>query len=157
MGFMVGLALCSVPALARYRLTVNVGQSLPGRLYACHALAPEDGLPRGVVVLYVPPARVQATVRRLAPQADLRRPWLKQVAAISGDEVCWHAAALVVNQVSIAPLPLLQPYALAVPETCTILAPEEVLPLGSAPNSFDGRYTGPLTREELTAVCTALF
>jgi type IV secretory pathway protease TraF len=153
----LGLA-CTVGAcLQEYHFTVNVGQSLKGSLYACQTLQAADHLQRGMVVYYRPPVRVQATLRRIAPGADLRLGWLKEIAAVSGDEVCWDEGHILVNHQVKGELPLLTDYPLTVPQACHALHEDEVLTLGTAARSFDGRYTGPLKREELTDVCYALF
>jgi type IV secretory pathway protease TraF len=153
----LGIACAVGACLHDYHLTVNAGQSLAGSLYACQPLRATAHLRRGMVVYYWPPARVQATIRRVAPGADLRLGWLKELAAVGGDEVCWEAGQIVVNHQITGALPLLTDYPLTVAETCLVLAPDEVLPLGTAGRSFDGRYTGPLKREELTDVCYVLF
>lgn len=143
--------------LRRYHLTLNVGHSLPGQLYACRALQADDVLTQGMVVYYVPPARVQATIRQIAPGADLRLGWLKRIAAQAGDEVCWADGHVLVNQEVRGELPLLQDYPLPVLRTCQALGTEEVLTMGVDTRSFDGRYTGPITREEVQDVCYVLW
>jgi type IV secretory pathway protease TraF len=134
-----------------------VGQSLAGSLYACQTLQTADRLQRGMVVYYRPPGRVQATLRRIAPGADLRLGWLKEIAAVGGDEICWDEGHILVNHQVKGALPLLDDYPLTAPQACHALREDEVLTLGTAPRSFDGRYTGPITREEVTNVCYALF
>ena len=117
-----------------------------------------EPLPRGTIVYYHPPASVEAVLQRIAPGVDVRRGWLKQVAATAGDEVCWEHEHIVVNQWRVGFLPLLHRYPLTVPSgTCQILHQDEVLTMGTHAWSFDGRYTGAMTREEITDVCTALF
>jgi type IV secretory pathway protease TraF len=154
----LGIACAVTACLHEYHLAVNVGQSLAGSLYACQTLQAADRLQRGMVVYYLPPMRVQATLRRIAPGADLRLGWLKEIAAVGGDDVCWDEEHILVNHQVKGTLPLLADYPLSVPSgTCHILREEEVLPMGTAARSFDGRYTGPLMRQEIADVCIALF
>jgi type IV secretory pathway protease TraF len=116
----------------------------------------EEPLGRGAVVQYAAPARVQATVRRIAPRADLRLPWLKEVGAVQGDEVCWEPETLRINGAVVGLFPLRQAYPLPHDTGCAMLGPDEVLPLGTAARSFDGRYTGTLHRKEIQSVCVRL-
>jgi type IV secretory pathway protease TraF len=143
--------------LHRYHLTLNVGHSLAGSLYACRALGAAEVLHQGDIVYYVPPDRVRETIRQVAPQADLRLGWLKQVAATGGDQVCWEGGQLLLNQQGRGKLHLLHEYALPIASGCQVLREGDVLTMGTAERSFDGRYFGPVTRREIQDVCTVLF
>jgi type IV secretory pathway protease TraF len=158
-GLLSGCYLCTVVLLGipRYHLTVNIGQSMPGRLYACRPLTSQEALQHGDVVYFPPPSQVVETLHRIAPGVDVHRGWLKQIAATPGDEVCWEGGHLLVNQQIRGALPLLHDYPLTVPKTCQVVGKKEVLTLGVAVRSFDGRYSGPLRREEIADRCTVLF
>jgi type IV secretory pathway protease TraF len=156
-GFVVCSVLLGLIGLGWHPIW-NVGQSLSAQLYACRALHKDEPLTAGTVVYYVPSVQVRALVRSIAPAADLRLGWLKQIAAIGGDEVCWENGHILVNHQDKGALPLLHDYPLSVPSpTCQVLHEDEVLPMGVALRSFDGRYSGPITREEIQDVCRALF
>lgn len=154
---LLGILVAVGHTVSAYHLTMNVGQSMLGHLYACRTLTPRETLTLGEVVYFMPPSRVIAQIRRVAPDADLHLGWLKAVAALPGDEVCWEEGFVLVNQEIRGALPLLKDYALEPQRACVQVGADEVLVLGTAERSFDGRYSGLLGREELRDVCTVLF
>jgi type IV secretory pathway protease TraF len=140
-----------------YHPVINVGESLRGVLFLCRPLQPTDVLRRGMIMQYIPPRRVRAMIHVLVPAAEPDLPWLKRAAAVGGDQVCWFAETVYINAELAGRLePLLR---LVAPPgmTCQRLGPAEVLPLGDAPDSFDGRYHGPLHRKEIGEVCHKIF
>ena len=137
---------------AGYHPVWNVGEYLRGHLFLCRPMVQEKAIPRGAIIHYAPPARVQALVVAMAPDADLQAPWLKRAVAVDGDEVCWVGQRLLVNRAVVAELDR-RIARLALAHPCLRLEPWEVLPLGDAPDSFDGRYHGPLGLGEVSEVC----
>lgn len=157
---LVGLVLCG-GALALHRsqtsVVLNVGDSLPHLLFLCTPYHEGEGVPVGLFVQFTPPARVTVTMQQVAPGVTTALPWVKQVAATGGTTVCWEDGALYLPGHPPAPLGLVGRYPLTPPAGCLTLAVQELMLLGSHPQSFDSRYVGPLTRQELTAVCQPLW
>lgn len=141
LGCALGATLVAPPAP---RLLWNASASTPIGLYAVlpgATIGPGD---RAVV-------RTPAAVRDLAARRHYlpaNVPLVKRVAAISGQRICASGSRLLIDGVPAAvrfardtrgrPLPRWQ--------GCRTLARGELLVLGDAPGSFDGRYFGPVTR-----------
>jgi type IV secretory pathway protease TraF len=137
-----GLVLAAVLSTRWVRL--NLSPSLPYGLYRLAALrAP---LTRGtLVVLPVP--------RSLRPWHAAWVPLLKPVAGVAGDTVCHRHHTLYVNGIAFGPVyqaahgqPLPQ-----IAEGCLMVQEGDVFLASPAPNSLDGRYTGPVPLTALTA------
>ena len=130
------------------RLVWNVSASVPGGLYRVHPLR-TAGI--GDLALVAPPAE---QARFLSSRAYLAAglPILKHIAGLPGQVVCRtgdivtvdgrvRATALRTDH-SGRPLPLWS--------GCHVLRPNQVFLLNpDAPDSFDGRYTGPMPRAAL--------
>ena len=130
----------------------NASASAPLGLYG---VVPNQLFSRGDLVLAEPPD----TARRLAAErgylaADV--PLVKRVGALAGDTVCGAGVAITINGHQVVerlsansrgrPLPTW--------EGCRVLLGGEVFLLTAAvPNSFDGRYFGPV---EATAIIGSL-
>jgi type IV secretory pathway protease TraF len=105
----------------------------------------DSGLARGAIVTVrardVAPAL--ASARGFDDPADR---FIKRVAAMAGDEVCDFKGRLQINGAELAAVvlrgqPSTSPAAWS---GCRTLSAGEVLLLGDTPNSFDGRYWGPI-------------
>ncbi len=107
-------------------------------------------------------AETPAAVRRMAAERrylPLNVPLLKRVAAADGDVVCALGPWLFVNGQRVAtrregdrqgrPLPWWR--------GCRALGPDAVLLLMDAPDSFDGRYFGPVPRTSVIGRATPLW
>jgi type IV secretory pathway protease TraF len=152
-----GTGVCLVLlACSRKHLLLNIGQSLAPSLFLCAPVHPREGLAVEMFVQFTPPARVVAELARVAPALRTRVPWVKRIAAVETTQVCWDSEAVHLDGRVALPLPLLHTYALRPQHGCRTLIHDEVLVVGTHAHSYDGRYFGPLTRDELTAICHPL-
>jgi type IV secretory pathway protease TraF len=108
-------------------------------------LRSDAGLARGAIVT----VRARDVAPALAAARGFDGPadrFIKRVAAMAGDEVCAFNGRFQINGADLAAVPLPgQPNTSpAAWSGCRMLSAEEVLLLGEAPNSFDGRYWGPI-------------
>lgn len=139
-----GLACLAFAALkpAAPLLVWNASASAPVGLYRVVAASPV----RGALVLVRPPndAGKLAAERGYLPAGVLL---VKRVAALAGDTICAAGNALSINGTPVAtrlehdargrPLPRWQ--------GCRVLAADELfLLMADVPDSFDGRYFGPV-------------
>lgn len=126
----------------------NHSRSLPVGIYVRVAKADsaaERLAARGAIVT----VRARDVAPELAASRGFtgsRDRFLKRVAAIEGDEVCSDEAGLRINDVAVFPQ---QREArtgaqLATWTGCRRLIAGEALLLGDTPDSFDGRYWGPI-------------
>jgi len=159
----IGLALLggSLAVLVRVGAThqyvvVNIGASLPMLLFACAPVLAEHPLEVGTFVQFRPPARVLRELTRLAPAVVTGLPWVKRVAARAPAQICWADEGILIDGRVAGRLPLLMTYPIVPRPGCETLGTDEVFVLGSHPQSYDSRYFGPLTRDEITAVCHPL-
>jgi len=158
---LTGLVVC-LPVAATLivppvpRLLWNATASAPVGLYL---VTPGQQTHRGeFAIAWLPPkARMLADHRRYLPASV---PLVKPVAATGGDLVCACGVAITVNQRIVAyrlrqdragrPLPWWQ--------GCHRLATAQVFLLGIArPDSFDGRYFGPIDRDALIGTARPLW
>ena len=152
----VGLGGLVLVTLARHVVVNTTTSDRPG-LYWRHALPPTRAVRHGERVILVPPAWVQAAVRRVAPQVHAKRPWMKRVAAVAGETVCVAADHVTINGVWTAARPVLQDDVLTAPQGCVTLAEGMYFVLNPHPRSFDSRYIGAIPRAALQATATPLF
>ena len=159
--FQIGvLATISVVIVA---MLVAIGVHAPLIVFNASGSAPlgfyylENRLPlRGEIVVVAPPPLVELmiTSRGILPASV---PMVKQIAAVSGDEVCRSkepTGTIAVNGKVVAevfekdredrPLPSWQ--------GCTILIDGEFFLLQPHPYSFDSRYFGPVLRCDILGV-----
>lgn len=129
------------------RLVWNASQSAPIGLWR---IAPHARVHTGDMVLARTPRRVRAlaAARRYLP-ANV--PLLKRIAAESGDEVCALGASISINGSRIARRHRVDSRGRPLPwwHGCEHLRGGRVLLLMDAPDSFDGRYFGPLDEDAL--------
>ncbi|MDB5396679.1 MAG: family signal peptidase [Rhodospirillales bacterium] len=146
----IALAALTASGLARPapRLIWNPSASAPVGLYWLAARSP---IRRGDLVLANPPdaARGLAAARGYLPAGV---PVVKQVAAMAGDRVCRIGTDLwVEGRIAARSLPAdRQGRPLPVWTECRALGHDEVLLLMAAvPDSFDGRYFGPVDADRI--------
>ena len=130
------------------RLLLNLTGSLPRGVYI---LTPPTTLTPGMLVVFPPPASMAAllvTRGYLAPQT----PLLKPVAAVAGDTVCVQDEGVFLEDHLVAPVATVDHLGRPLPRWrgCVTLADGEVFPLSLwHPQSFDGRYFGPVPVQHL--------
>lgn len=141
----LGLGLLGVTAVARPvpLIIENASASAPLGFYR---VLPARPIRRGDLVLaWAPPAARRLAARRFYLPATV--PLVKRVAALAGDTVCADGAAVRINGWQVAtrlpadregrPLPAWS--------GCRTLGPDQVfLLMAAVPDSFDGRYFGPI-------------
>lgn len=144
----------SVLAVAGPRASVphvlwNTTPSVPVGLYWIASAAPTTG---ELAVIRLPDAlRALAAARGyLGETAYLIKP----VAAGTGDLVCRHAATLIINGQVVAQARMADERGRELPRWsgCITLTAGQILTLSTAPDSFDGRYFGPIDRDHLVGV-----
>lgn len=142
---MAALGLLGLPILdpPRPLLIYNASASAPLGFYR---VLPAEPLRRGEFVL----ARTPDSVRELAAERDYLPatvPLVKRIAAVGGDTVCAIHRAITIDGRHVAdqlvadsrgrPLPIWS--------GCQTLRPDEIfLLMQGVPDSFDGRYFGPI-------------
>ncbi len=157
----IGLALIGITATLDFairpapRLVWNASASAPIGLWRIH---PESPLRAGDMVLAHTPDYVRqlAASRRYIP-ANV--PLVKRIAAQGGDDVCAVGATIFVNGRPVAerlthdragrPLPRWH--------GCEMLRDGRVLLLMDRPDSFDGRYFGPVSEAAIIGKATPLW
>jgi type IV secretory pathway protease TraF len=121
---------------------VNLTPSMPQGFY--WRLGRADAVQRGDLVEMSVPDSVLPYLGELPASVHL----LKQVVGQAGDTVCWQGEGLTVNGRLLAALPP----ALTTAEpvgACRVLDQDEVVVLGSHPQSCDSRTLGPMARRRL--------
>ena len=142
---MLGLGAAGLPLLGRPAplLIYNASASAPIGLYR---VRPADPIRRGDLVL----ARTPPSVRRLAaergylPESVLL---VKRVAATVGDTVCARDRAVTIDGRHVAEQLAADADGRPLPAWtgCRTLGPDEIfLLMADVPDSFDGRYFGPV-------------
>ena len=86
-------------------------------------------------------------------------PLIKQIAAMSGDEVCRHGELISVNAKHVAKALSVDHLGRDLPawSGCVVLNDDDVFLLNPHPRSLDGRYFGPTKREDLNGVAVLLW
>ena len=158
------LLFCTaVPVLA---LAVASLVRLPEMLiYNASASAPigfywldDRAIDRGDYVL----VRVPERVRQLAEDRGYLPPdvpLIKRVAAIGGDEICRHGTEILVNGTTMAAAQEADSSGRRLPDWqgCTVLMERTVFLLQDHPQSFDGRYFGPVEMATIIGRATVLW
>lgn len=145
-----GLALLAVGVVnARDIVLYNPSPSVPAGFY----LRGSAEIARGafVTVRAIDAAPAEAAARAFTDAGDR---FIKRVAAIAGDEVCAGGAEVSINGVVAARRHERDGAGRALPtwSGCRVLAGDEILLLGDTPDSFDGRYWGPISRRRIEGV-----
>jgi type IV secretory pathway protease TraF len=138
-------------------LVVNTTPSARRGLYWFRALRADRAVPCGARVYLMPPRGVQDELRRVAPDVDTTRPWMKTVAAVGSDTVCLEGDRVTINGAWRAARPLLQDYDLTAPEGCITLSAETYFVLNDHPRSFDSRYVGAFGRAVIHGTLPPLY
>jgi conjugative transfer signal peptidase TraF len=141
-----GLASLPLPKL----LLWNASASAPVGLYL---LRPAVPLRVGeLVVVSAPPRLAEFSTSRGYLPAGV--PLLKHVAALPAQVVCRNRAAITINGTTVAIARERDSHGRVLPswQGCRALRAGEVFLLNAGvPDSFDGRYFGPLTADSITA------
>jgi conjugative transfer signal peptidase TraF len=143
--YLVALAIDVSPLLHPSPMLIwNVSASVPIGLYA---VQPSGPLKHGDFVITLPP---QPLATFLAERRYLPRgvPLLKHVAALPGEIVCRHGLVITIDGTAVASALTLDRASRPLPvwQGCRTINPAEIFLLNRAvPDSFDGRYFGPLT------------
>jgi len=148
-------SLYTVVALGGYRLTYNYTTSVPQGFYL---VSPPSELKRETLILFMLP-RTYAAKLGSRPWFRPEFPLLKQVAAMSGDKVCFEEEQITINGAVVGRIlaadrqgrPLPRPFG------CEVLTNHFVLPLATHDSlSLDGRYFGPISTEAIIGTATPL-
>ncbi len=153
LGGYAAIAAITVPTFIRpaSRLIWNASASVPIGLYLAR---PVKRLRRGDLVAAHAPLPI---ARLMAERGYLpvRVPMLKQVAAVGGQQVCRSGTRILIDGKPVAGARAFDRAGRALPawQGCQRLAADEVFLLNPAvPDSFDGRYFGPLKRRAIAAI-----
>lgn len=127
----------------------NPSSSVPAGYYI--RTSAEPALESFVTVRAVDVARDYASVRGFTDSSDR---FIKRVAATAGDAVCATGDELSINGAVVAHREERDAAGRALPtwSGCRVLAPDELLLVGDTPDSFDGRYWGPISRRLVEGV-----
>ncbi len=144
------IALVAVPAALELptRLVWNASPSVPVGLYAVHPL---DAPVVDDLVLVDPPDDIDALLSERGYLA-FGLPILKQVAALPGQRVCREGAVIRIDGQAVTKARAADSLGRPMPawSGCRVLGGYEVFLLNvDAPDSFDGRYVGALSRTTL--------
>jgi conjugative transfer signal peptidase TraF len=149
---LVGLGLIAVPTVAGWqpRIIWNASASVPVGLYVA---IPAETIAHGDLVLVRPPEMLAAF---LAERGYVVRgvPLLKHVAALPPQVVCVEGTAIMVDGETVAHRRGADRLGRPPPtwHGCRALEAGEVFLLNATePDSFDGRYFGPLPRMSIVA------
>ncbi len=148
----VSIVLVVAPLMLNFpiKLTYNASASAPVGFYRIKA---PGSLKRGAfVVVPTPPGfRMMAAKRHYLP---FNVPLIKRVVALSGDEICRHGQTVFVNQkpVATALSKDSQDRFLPVWQDCVTLKQNQFFALMDRPDSFDGRYFGPLNTGDIVGI-----
>lgn len=142
---------CLLAGLANTRDTIlyNPSPSVPSGFY----LRLDDTVVHGTMVT----VRANDVAPDYAALRDFTDPgdrFIKRVAAVGGDEVCASGAEVSINGAIVAHREARDAADRALPtwSGCRILSVDELLLLGDTPDSFDGRYWGPISRRLIEGV-----
>lgn len=132
-------------------LLINETPSEPRGIYRVVRHAPRD-YQRGMYVIFPVPAELHAVVYG---RGWLREgiPLLKELLGMPGDRVCISQTMLRINQRYIGPVFDRDSHGMPLPQHpgCFVIPEGQVFPAtGHLPNSFDGRYFGPVPIRDLT-------
>ena len=142
---LLGLGAIGLPLLGRPAplIIYNGSASAPLGLYR---VLPAGPIRRGDLVL----ARTPVSVRSLAAERGYLPesvPLVKRVAATAGDAVCVRDHAVSIDGRHVADQLVADPESRPLPAWtgCRALGPDEIfLLMADVPDSFDGRYFGPI-------------
>lgn len=106
---------------------------------------------KGEAVLFTPPLQAETFMR--VHHWILPHAWMmKHILAEPGDAVCIKQNSIWINHKKVGPVFQATPSGVKLPQAqlCGVLASEHYLPLSTLiPNSFDGRYFGAISRNQI--------
>ncbi len=145
---LAALAMCALGLASQTGLKlaiVNESPSLPRGLYLRQ---PSGALQRGAIVALPQPPSARAYLAGLGAPGDILL--LKRIAGMPGDIVCASDGLVQVQSRQVA-VRARDHGARALPTWagCRPLLAGEVFLLGDTPDSFDSRYFGPVSAEDL--------
>ncbi|WP_136661648.1 S26 family signal peptidase [Nitratireductor sp. XY-223] len=147
----LGLGLIGLSAIAHVRnpaplLVWNASASAPVGLYRVTSGAPD----RGDLAL-VQPAMSIAGLAAGRGYLPFGVPLIKRIAAVAGDDACAFDDTIIINGRVAARRLAADSAGRPMPRwnACRVLDADEVFLLTAAPDSFDSRYFGPVTRARI--------
>ena len=154
MAFFAAVSIIPIGVRLPTKITFNPSPSAPIGFYWIG----DGSLKRGAfAVVPTPPAfRLMAAERRYIP---INVELIKRVIGLAGDEICRIENDVFVNgkKVARALNEDSQGRLLPIWTGCVTLGDEQFFALMDAPDSFDGRYFGPLNKNDVTGIATPLF
>mgnify|MGYP003667356239 CR=1 FL=1 len=149
-GFSIAIVMAPIVIKFSVKLTYNASASAPVGFYRIKAAS---SLKRGAfIVVPTPPGfRMMAAKRHYLPY---NVPLIKRVVALSGDEICRHGQTVFVNQKPIATALIRDSQGRLLPvwQGCRTLKQNQFFALMDRPDSFDGRYFGPLNTGDIVGI-----
>lgn len=147
-GTVAAAALLSAAQPVTRVMVWNATASVPTGLYHIRGTA---SLHIGERVAIDPPPHLRRylTARGYLPTGV---PLLKEIAALPGDRVCRKGRLITINGKPAGAARARDSHGRALPvwQGCHIIADDELFVMNrTAPDSFDGRYFGPITRSQL--------
>lgn len=143
------LGLLAASATQMPKLVVlNESPSLPRGLYV---RAMDQVVNRGAIVAVAQPDRARAYLAGLGMPAGV--PLLKRVAAMGGDVACAAGGAVHLPD-RVLPVQSHDRLGATLPvwRSCERLPADDVFVVGDSANSFDSRYFGPVSRQQVDGV-----
>ena len=154
----VGMAAIATPNRDEYSPSVvwNASASAPIGLYR---VAAADGFEVGALVIVRPPEPLAKFLSERG-YLPLGVPLLKRVEALPGQTICRNGALITVDGIARAPARERDRMGRSLPhwQGCRVVADHEVFLMNwDVPDSFDGRYFGPLPASAVVGRAVPLF
>lgn len=121
---------------------------MPRGLYYTYDCTPE----RGGLIQFRPADSYWTFALERGYVAPRTKGLLKEVAAVSGDLVCWDETHILINgqEAGLVSAKDSKGRILTHPSGCSMILSEELLPLAPGTDlSYDGRYFGPIKRTSI--------
>ncbi len=154
-GFVSVMMLVPLIVNLPIKIVYNASASAPIGFYR---VTPASSLKRGAFAVVPTPSgfRMMAARRHYLP---FNVPLIKRIIALSGDEVCRHGETILVNKQSVATALTKDSQGRVLPvwQGCIILTDDQFFALMDRPDSFDGRYFGPLSRQDIIGIAVPVF
>ncbi|WP_165776843.1 S26 family signal peptidase [Paremcibacter congregatus] len=157
-GSAIALTLTPMAVNVQTRITYNPSPSAPVGFYLVAALEGPDELKRGDYVIIPTPQKfkMMAAQRHYLP---LNVPLIKRIVGLPGDQICrWGELVYVKGKPVATALKVdSQGRFLPVWQGCLTLSDKQFFALMDAPDSFDGRYFGPLYVSDVVGIATPIY